>query len=514
MPEESGRQWGRFGAAARVVATATTAVVISATVTPTTASSSPPPASNRPIHLPVVLTAAIDESPTSLGIADSSLYTLSEADVDKTLDELKALGVKDVRIAVPWVFVQPNGSSAYDWSRLDMVVDAAAERDMGVLGVISGTPAWAGFPLNGHPSPASYAKFASAVATRYRGKISAYEIWNEPNGVTFFSPVSAKAYTDLLKAAYPAIKAADPDATVVGGVFGAVGNIPGISVSAAGFVKQMYADGAHGFFDALSFHPYDYVTPFSQGTGAGSPIEQVAAIRALMLANGDGALKLWATEYGLPTSQVSQARQAAYIHDFVVAWQQVVGAGPMFIYTTRDSATGAFDDEANFGLFTTNWAQKSAAATVAALIADLADGIAEPFDVTPYLPANPFLQGVQVFIRQLINQALVVPKLIVQLISGVVSAVVKTISAGLGVVTARGAAASAPLSAAKTAAAPTDPASSRSPAPRKAMASSKRRPMTAAAATPTSAHKPARSTGQRSVAGAHNGRGATGRSAR
>lgn len=511
MPEQS----GRFAVVARALAAATATAVISATLTPTSGPVSASPASTGPIHLPVVLTATIDESPTSVGVADSSLYSLSEADVNKTLDELKALGVRDVRIAVPWIFVQPSSSAAYDWSKLDMVVDAAAERDMGVLGVISGTPAWAGFPLNGHPSPTEYAEFASAVAARYRGKISAYEIWNEPNGVTFFSPVSAKAYTDLLKAAYPAIKAADPDATVVGGVLGAVGNIPGISVSAAGFVKQMYADGAHGFFDALSFHPYDYVTPFSLGAGAGSPIEQVAAIRALMLANGDGALKLWATEYGLPTSQVSQARQAAYIHDFVVAWQQVAGAGPMFIYTTRDSATGAFDDEANFGLFTTNWAQKPAAATVAALIADLADGIADPFDVTPYLPANPFLQGVQVFIRQLINQALVVPKLIVQLISGVVSAVVKTIVSGLGAVTARGAEASVPPVAAKSAAEPTDPAGRPTAAPRRAVASGKRQPTpAAAAATPAARHKPARSPGHRSAAGKHASRGSTGRSAR
>ncbi|KDE98907.1 hypothetical protein Y900_008075 [Mycolicibacterium aromaticivorans JS19b1 = JCM 16368] len=60
-----------------------------------------------------------------------------------------------------------------------------------------------------------------------------------------------------------------------------------------------------------------------------------------MAANGDADRTLWATEYGLPTS--------------VVAWQQVTGSGPMFICTTRDTATGAFDDEANVGIFTTNW---------------------------------------------------------------------------------------------------------------------------------------------------------------
>ncbi len=510
MPE----LFSRFGTGMRVVAVGTAAVVIAATPTPATSGAAP--VSHGAVHLPVVLTAAINESPTTLGIADSSLYTLSEADVNKTLDELQSLGVTDIRIAVPWIFVQPSSSQAYDWSKLDMVVDAAADRDMGVLGVINGTPVWAGFPVNGHPSPGAYADFASAVATRYQGRISAYEIWNEPNGVTFWSPVSAKAYTDLLKAAYPAIKAADPSATVIGGVLGAVGTIAGISTSADSFVSQMYADGAHGFFDALSYHPYHYVTPFSQGTSAGEPIEQVAAIRALMLANGDGALKLWATEYGLPTSQVSQAQQAAYIHDFAVAWQQVQGAGPMFVYTTRDTATGDFDDEANFGIFTTNWTPKLAAGTVAALIADLADGTAEPFDVTPYLPAHPFLQAVQVFIRQLINLALVVPKLVVQLISSGVTAVVQTIASGLGIVRAPSAAAPSAAPAAKPTAAERDPAIEPRTAPRpaRAVGSSKRPDRAASAPAAASGRKTVQQHRERPTNSDHGSRGSTGRSAR
>ncbi|GAY14854.1 cellulase family glycosylhydrolase [Mycobacterium sp. shizuoka-1] len=512
MPEQS----GRFGAAVRIASAATAAAVLAATLTPVATSSAPVPVSRGPVELPIVLTAAIDESPTTLGIADSSLYTLSEADVNTTLDKLQSLGVTDIRIAVPWIFVQPNSSQAYDWSRVDMVVKAAADRDMGLLGVITGTPPWAGFPVNGHPDPDTYAAFASAVATRYRGQISAYEVWNEPNGVTFWSPLSATAYTEMLKAAYPAIKAADPGAEVIGGVLGAVGNIPGVSTSAVSFVTRMYAEGAHGYFDALSYHPYHYVTPFSQGTLAGEPIGQVAAIRALMLANGDGDLKLWATEYGLPTSAVSAAQQAAYIHDFVVAWQQVEGAGPMFVYTTRDSATGAFDDEANFGIFTTNWTPKPAADTVAALIADLADGTLEPFDVTPYMPANPLLQSIGVFIRQLINQALLVPKIVVQLLSSVVNAVARTIAAGLGVGPAiRTAAASAPQPAATTSAA------ADAPTPRRAVARSKRQPaLSPATSAPNSLRraKPAQPRVVRAAVGErehqHTARSGTGRSAR
>lgn len=421
-----------------VLATGTAAVLIAATLHAPHAGArltQGTQISRGPVHLPIALMASIDEAPTTLGIADSNLYNLSQADINKTLDELQALGVRDIRIAVPWVYVQAGGPSSYDWAKLDYVVNAAADRDMGILGVISATPLWAGAPLNGHPNNSVYAGFASAVATRYAGKIDSYEIWNEPNGKNFWDPVSASAYTELLKAAYPAIKAADPNARVIGGVLGAVSTIPGLSQSPITFVKQMYDSGAHGYFDALSYHPYHYTTPFSMGDVAEAPINQMAAIRAMMIANGDADAKVWATEYGLPTSSVSQTQQAAFIHDFVASWQNVDGAGPIFIYTTRDTNTGGFDDEENFGLFQTNWTKKEAADTVAGLITDLADGSAEPFDVTPYLPQDGFFQGVAIFIKQVINQLLLVPKFVVQVVSSIITAVVQFVGTAIGTLT-------------------------------------------------------------------------------
>lgn len=496
------------GSSATVLATVVSAVALAGTTvgitpaTPRTTTLAPESA-----QAPVLLAAAINTSPTTLGIADSALYNLSEAEVNQTLDELQSLGVRDVRIAVPWVYVQPYDPQTYDWAKLDTIVTAAAARDMSVLGVIHATPAWAGSILNGHPDPDDFAEFASAVATRYSGKISAYELWNEPNGVIFYSPVSPEDYTDLLKAAYPAIKAADPGAIVIGGVLGAVKTVPGITMNAPTFVQRMYAAGAHGYFDALSYHPYHYTTPFSQGTDPDSPLEQVAAIRSLMVANGDGARQVWATEYGLPTSSVSEAQQAAFIHDFVASWQNVDGAGPMFIYTTRDTNTGSFDDEANFGLFETDWTKKAAADTVANLITDLADGTAEPFDVTPYLPTQPFLQAVGIFVRQIINQLLAVPKYVLQTINsvaiGVVTLVTDIVKSIVKTVTGTAAAADPPaqknsaaaISARSTSRSPVSSALRDSPANRKVGPPNRER----------TSERVRRQAGQRSVLGADAG---------
>ncbi len=145
----------------------------------------------------------------------------------------------------------------------------------------------------------------------------------------FLDPVDPAAYTELLKAAYPAIKEADPSATVIGGVLGAVLNGGQFLMNPVDFVAGMYDAGAHGYFDALSFHPYSYTLPFSQGAGqAASPLRQLRAIRELMDLNRDDRLKVWATEYGQPTSEGSEQEQADFTEDFLNSWQTEAGTGP------------------------------------------------------------------------------------------------------------------------------------------------------------------------------------------
>lgn len=122
--------------------------------------------------------------------------------------------------------------------------------NMSIIAFINATPPWAmsqgGLPLSSRPSdPDAYGAFTAKVATRYKGKISAYEIWNEPNAVFFYSPAPDPAgYTDLLKSAYPRIKAVDPDATVIGGVVGAVVDFGSWSINPVRFIAGMYAAGA------------------------------------------------------------------------------------------------------------------------------------------------------------------------------------------------------------------------------------------------------------------------------
>ena len=124
----------------------------------------------RQVSYEFIPTAAIDTSSTAVGIADSDLYFMSAAEVATTLDVMQAMGVNQVRIFVPWAAVEAK-QDVYDWSKVDMVVNAAADRGMAVLAAVTSTPKWAGgttFAPNTAPrSTAAYAQFMGDLATRY-----------------------------------------------------------------------------------------------------------------------------------------------------------------------------------------------------------------------------------------------------------------------------------------------------------------------------------------------------------
>ena len=106
---------------------------------------------------------------------------------------------------------------------------ASARAGMKVMLTVSGPgPVWTSrSPGRGNPrykpDPAAFADFATAVATRYGADVDRYILWNEPNLPSWLqpqascahrhcTPVAPHLYRGLVRAAYPAIKAADPGA--------------------------------------------------------------------------------------------------------------------------------------------------------------------------------------------------------------------------------------------------------------------------------------------------------------
>ncbi|MFG1931307.1 Ig-like domain-containing protein [Mycobacterium sp. NPDC048908] len=320
--------------------------------------------------------SAVDQRPTTVAVNAQQMYFYSQTDTDKAMGLLKDAGIDTIRILIPWAGVEATDDT-YNWAAVDRMVNSANAKGITVLAVLNSTPDWAAVPdqppLSGHPAdPAEFGEFVTMVATRYKGKVADYEIWNEPNYNVFWSPTpDAKQYTELLKVAYTAIKPADPNATVIAGSVAAAAETPGgPTVNPVTYLSAMYAAGAAGYFDAVSFHPYLYSIPFSAGEGhAGVPITQAEQMYAVMVANGDGNKKIWVTEYGQPSSVVSEANQAAFVGDFLRTWRTLEFAGPAFIHTLADYPSSD-PVQASMGLFHQDWTPKPVLTVVKQVIAE------------------------------------------------------------------------------------------------------------------------------------------------
>ncbi len=142
-----------------------------------------------------------------------------------------------------------------------------------------------------------YANYSAAVLNRYGPQIKEVNIWNEYNG-TYCDPPAADDrptyYTAMLKAAYTAIKAAQPSVQVAGGAC--------VPVPLPWF-QSLFGYGALDYMDAVDIHPY---VSFPEGTET-----QLAALQALIVQynHGNGLKPIWATECGY-TDTVNPGRQA------------------------------------------------------------------------------------------------------------------------------------------------------------------------------------------------------------
>ncbi len=210
-----------------------------------------------------------------------------------------------------WQVVQPR-PGAFVWDDSDRFIGKLAEAGMsplvgllnynrrtvdGAVTVLS-PPEWVASELPGPGAWPSLRKavpvdieswcdYVRAVATRYRDRIRAWEVINEPSGI-----MSADAYVRLLAAAWRTLKEVDPEFTVVG-ICTTGDEVNGAKGGLVSYLEVCFALGAARFLDVISFHPY--VWPHSPERG-GLP-ESLATIKTLCARHAPGK-PLWSTEFG------------------------------------------------------------------------------------------------------------------------------------------------------------------------------------------------------------------------
>jgi hypothetical protein len=241
--------------------------------------------------------------------------------LDEPLERLVATDTGWVREEFVWSLVDENRTGDYDWGFLDKVVNDLTAQGVNIIGLLNDTPG------NPPPDPQQFAAFASAAVARYP-QIRHWQVWNEPENPTYWSPRDPAAYTRLLQTVYPAIKNANPDAQVVLG---------GIVPYDLRYFREILDLGAWDFFDVVAVHPYlDPAMPESGQIGR-MGINSVES-----LVDARGGKPIWATEFGWATgpssrapSGVSEDDQASLLVRSMVLVHSS-GADRTFWYTLKD----------------------------------------------------------------------------------------------------------------------------------------------------------------------------------
>ncbi len=154
-----------------------------------------------------------------------------------------------VRVFIGWDGIEPqqgvyNTAEIQNYQKFFAALPAGTKIDVDV----EGSPPWAADgsnnPATAPANDANYAGFVNYLVNAFHGRVTAWEIWNEEDNSGWWNGTPG-GYAALLKAAYPAIKSADPKATVLVG---------GLTGNDGAYLSQLYADGAKGSFDAVGVH--------------------------------------------------------------------------------------------------------------------------------------------------------------------------------------------------------------------------------------------------------------------
>lgn len=314
------------------------------------------PTVTNPVYLPLITNDA--PQPDRISYWGMNLY-LTKQERSANGDNLTLLtdsavqaNVQWTREELPWDLIEPTDDAFK--TLYDDGLRRAANAGFGIIGMLLTTPSWARDQAcsgNYWCPPANvneFAEFAAWMVERYDSdgvqdapgspRVAAWQIWNEPNDTALWPNIGdanarKRRYGELLVAAYDAIKAADPTATVVsGGVYVYDGSEGLTFLNGAGGVFQQ-VPAARQKFDVFAIHPY---IPTDRPDAPQIPplitIEGRVRNTRQWLTNDIGRANapIWITEVGWCTApgtcpggvQVTEDQQANYLVRTLVTAQQ------------------------------------------------------------------------------------------------------------------------------------------------------------------------------------------------
>jgi len=226
---------------------------------------------------------------------------MSAISPNRGFDSLRAAGVTWIRSdnTLLWRDVEPVEGGGYQWNtpamlRIEQEMMLASQAGLKFIMIVQGSPRWATTPYQADCAPinptkyARFAAFLAAAVARYSQppyNVVYWQVGNEPDafifqhdsgygcwGVRTDPYYGGRAYGDMLKVVYPAIKASNPAVQVLHGSL--LLDRPYNPVNGSGltarFLEGVLLAGAADSFDILPYNNYywgslngpDWKTPY------------------------------------------------------------------------------------------------------------------------------------------------------------------------------------------------------------------------------------------------------------
>ncbi len=216
---------------------------------------------------------------------------------------LRLAGFHWARERLNWGEVEPKRGQ-FAWGRYDASANAAAAKGIHVYQIFHNSPGWARADGNGSRYPDDLRdayRFTQAAARHYKGRVEAWEVWNEAD-ISGFSVDGPADYAAFFKAAALGFKAGDPAVQVTQ---------VSLAMQATRFHEGLYRNGTSDYLDIFNYHIYD--TPANYVRRAEGHFD-------VMDRAGVHKAPVWLTEAGIPLravdgtlTEADKRRQAEFI---------------------------------------------------------------------------------------------------------------------------------------------------------------------------------------------------------
>lgn len=220
------------------------------------------------------------DSPVAVDTA-AAWFARDDAPQQRRLASLAALaGVGWVRDRLRWRDLQPEpGPLQTRPTTYDTSAEALQGAGLEVLQVFHDTPPWAREQANAGgrfaPDLRQVYQLGRALALRFKGRVGAWEPWNEANVATFGAH-TVDQMCSWQKAAWLGFKAGDPEVIV--------GWNPTAAVPTPAHTAGLLANETWPYFDTYNLHTYDWAHAYAD---LWKPAREAAAGRPIWITEAD-----------------------------------------------------------------------------------------------------------------------------------------------------------------------------------------------------------------------------------